>query len=86
MSVVRICALLRELREGGAGTLRELAATVEAPPESIYHVLRVMEAEGLVEVTGLQGAAKVYELAPPGTPKCAPYVRKDKRNKIKEPS
>lgn len=82
MSIVRLCEILRELRDTGPMTTREISLIAETTFNNAYHWVRRLRAEGLIEPDGHAGQAVVWKLAAPNTPKLAPYTRKsDRRTK-----
>ena len=76
MRLVRVCAVLRDLRDSGPATREEIAAMVDTSPETAWHWIAVLTAEGVLRVCGRRGQAYLYELAPAGTPRKERYTRK----------
>lgn len=48
MSLVRILGVIRELRDTGPASTAELAATMEVPYDSMWHLVRTLRAEGVI--------------------------------------
>lgn len=87
MAIVRLCAVLRELRDVGPATTHELAAVLDAHEDTAYHWVRKLYAEGVIVPTGENERAVRWQLAPPNTPTRAPYIVKSdlrRRGRIKE--
>lgn len=75
MQIARLCALLRELRDTGPMTLREIADVLGAPYDSVWHWLRMLDAGGIARACGRRGSASLWGLSPPGTEPGRPYSR-----------
>ena len=79
--VVRLrlfAALIREFRDGGAMTKRELADVMERSDDSVWHWIKVLSSEGVLVPVGKKGQAVLWDLAPKGTPQGTPYIREQK--------
>lgn len=88
MSYVRALGVLRELRDTGPASVRELAAALDTPYGSMWHLVRVLRAEGVIAPAGFgQGlgptrtAPILWGLAPQHHPKLAPYKRPNKKKR-----
>lgn len=75
MQIARLCALLRELRDTGPMTQREIADVLDVPYDSVWHWLRMLDAGGIARVCGRDGQSHLWELAPAGTEPGKPYLR-----------
>lgn len=78
MRLILFAALIREFRDNGAMTRRELADIMERSADSVWHWTRTLEAEGVLVQVGMKGQAKLWDLAPKGTRQKAPYIRTQK--------
>ena len=86
MSIARALGALRLLRDLGPMTVFELSAELDAPYNSMWHLIYKLRAEGLIEFAGygpMPTAGGVpptlWGLAPAHHPKQAPYVPGSKK-------
>ena len=78
MRLHALCALLREIRDVGPMTVRDMADVLEVPYQTAWHRARVLGGEGVLAPVGHRGAAVLWGLAPAGTPVGRRYVRSAK--------
>ena len=88
MQLMRICGLLRDLRDAGPMTVSEMADVHEVHYDTAYHWVRTLKAEGILRAEGRKGQAVLWALAQPLTPAAeTPYlVRQSKRVRGRETS
>jgi hypothetical protein len=69
LNFAKMCSIVRDMRDSGALTTRELADANEVCWDTAYYWVRVMQAEGLIRRTP-EGK---WVLAEVGSPAWSPY-------------